>query len=166
MTVDAQAFRATMSTWASGVAVVTSRDGAAPVGLTVSAFTSLSLSPPLILVCIDCRSNTLAAILRAQIFAVNILAEDQAALSSCFAVKHTLDKFAAVGWQTAVTGAPLLDGAVAWLDCELFALHDGGDHLILVGRVLATETRVDQAPGPLLYYRGAYQQLEPAAAIA
>lgn len=165
MTVDAQAFRATMSTWASGVAVVTSRDGETPVGLTVSAFTALSLTPPLILICIDCRSNTLAAILRAQVFAVNILAEHQSALSGCFAVRHAADKFAAVSWQPAVTGAPILAGAVAWLDCELFAIHDGGDHLILVGRVLATETRLEQSPAPLLYYRGAYQQLEQAAAI-
>lgn len=166
MTVDTQAFRTTMSTWASGVAVVTSSDGAVPVGLTVSAFTSLSLTPPLILICIDCRSNTLATILRAQVFAVNILAEDQAALSDCFAARHISDKFAAVAWQTAITGAPILDGAVAWLDCELFAIHDGGDHLIIVGRVLATEARLEQAHSPLLYYRRAYRQLEQDAVIA
>lgn len=161
MTVDPQIFRSTMSMWASGVAVVTTSDGAVRAGLTVSAFTSLSLSPTLILVCIDRHSSTLEIIQRAGVFAVNILAEHQAELSQRFASRRAQDKFVDEQWHSEATGAPILDSALAWLDCTLSSCYDGGDHLILIGQVLATATRtVDDSP--LLYYRGGYQQFEKA----
>jgi 3-hydroxy-9,10-secoandrosta-1,3,5(10)-triene-9,17-dione monooxygenase reductase component len=163
MTVDPQTFRATMSAWASGVAVVTTSDGTTQAGLTVSAFTSLSLLPPLILVCIDRHSSTLAVIRRAGSFAVNILAEDQADISQRFASRRTQDKFAGAQWHSKTTGAPILDTALAWLDCELSTCYEGGDHLILIGQVLAAGTEPADS-GPLLYYRSAYHQFEKAGA--
>ncbi|HEX6289037.1 MAG TPA: flavin reductase family protein [Herpetosiphonaceae bacterium] len=159
MTVDPQNFRSTMSMWASGVAVVTTSDGTVRAGLTVSAFTSLSLSPTLILVCIDRQSSSLEVIQRTGVFAVNILAEDQAEISQRFASRRVQDKFATEQWHREATSAPILDGALAWLDCELCSCYDGGDHLILIGQVLATGTRTVDS-GPLLYYRGGYQQFE------
>jgi flavin reductase (DIM6/NTAB) family NADH-FMN oxidoreductase RutF len=158
MIVDCDTFRTTMSYWASGVSLVTSSDGEVLVGLTVSAFVPLSLSPPLVLVCIDRQSSSLKIILRARQFAVNILAEGQEELSQRFATRRMLDKFAGTRWRHAVTGAPVLDDALAWLDCRLVDTCDGGDHLVLIGLVLVTHTAI---PGslPLLYYRRGYQQL-------
>lgn len=159
MTVDPQTFRSTMSMWASGVAVVTTSDGTVRAGLTVSAFTSLSLTPTLILVCIDRHSSTLEVIQNSGVFAVNMLSEHQAEISQRFASRRVQDKFAGEQWHSEKTGAPILDSALAWLDCELSSCYDGGDHLILIGQVLATGIQtVDD--GPLLYYRGGYQQFE------
>lgn len=161
MTVDPQIFRATMSMWASGVAVVTTSDGTRRAGLTVSAFTSLSLSPTLILVCIDRHSSTLDVIQSTGVFAVNILSQHQAEIAQRFASRRVQDKFVDEQWHSEATGAPILDSARAWLDCGLSSCYDGGDHLILIGQVLATGIHaVDD--GPLLYYRSGYQQFEKA----
>ena len=156
MTVDQKAFRETMSCFASGVTVVTARDGAgAPVGLTVSAFSSLSLDPCLILICLDKRVSNLD-LFRAGPFAVNILAQGQDGLSNRFASKLD-DRFEGVENHAGETGAPLLPGALAWVECETHEVLPGGDHDIIIGRVVTCGRQAEGAP--LVYFRGGYRSL-------
>ncbi|RMD99120.1 MAG: flavin reductase [Calditrichaeota bacterium] len=162
MSVDEQNFKEAMSCFASGVTIVTTRTPESPYGLTVSSFCSLSLHPPLILVCLDKGASSHDRILEAGIFAVNILAADQKELSQRFATsKFTpAERFAGLDLHQAVTGAPILPGALAFLDCKLYTTYDGGDHTIFVGEVLKS----DHQPGrePLLYFQRNYQTLDPA----
>lgn len=158
MAVDSGAFRSTMSYWPSGVSLVTSSDSEAAVGLTVSSFTSLSLDPPMVLVCVHNHSHSLKVIVQSGRFAVNILAEGQDDLSRRFATRLVEDKFRGVCWHQAATGAPILDDALAWLDCEVVNHFDGGDHQIIIGLVLATGAAAKDE-WPLIYYRRSYQQL-------
>lgn len=151
LSVSPDDFKAALSRWASGVTVVTA---AGPVGMTVSAFASLSLDPPLVTVALAHRAYTSAEIIAAPGFAVHILGEDQENLSTRFA-SH-VDRFEGIAWETGEFGAPLLRGAVARLLCARHAQADGGDHAILIGRVV----QVDVLPGaPILYYRGGYRRL-------
>ncbi len=138
--------------------VVTSVSGGRPLGLSVNSFTSVSLEPPLVAFCVT-RSSTTWPQLRAEgTFCVNILAEDQEALSRRFAAPE-LDRFMGVGWRPGPSGAPILAGGLAWVDCTVEAEHDAGDHYIVVGRVhdldIAHEGR------PLVFYRGGYGRFEP-----
>jgi flavin reductase (DIM6/NTAB) family NADH-FMN oxidoreductase RutF len=150
-------FREVLGRWASGVTIVTSRSGERVHGMTVSAFSSVSLEPPLVLVCADKSSDTCTLIRESGVFAVNILARGQDALSRRFAAKQDEDRrFEGLAVERAVTGAPLL-GGLASLDCTLVASHDAGDHVIYVGRVEALRLRPDAEP--LLYYHGAYRGL-------
>jgi flavin reductase (DIM6/NTAB) family NADH-FMN oxidoreductase RutF len=154
MTVDQKAFRETMSCFASGVTVVTACTGAgAPVGLTVSAFSSLSLDPCLVLICLDKRVSNLDRF-RDGPFAINILAQDQAGLSNRFASKLD-DRFEGVAHNAGETGAPLLPDALAWVECETHEVLPGGDHDIIIGRVVACGRQADGVP--LVYYRGGYR---------
>lgn len=156
MPVSNEEFRAALGRFASGVTVVTgkSNDGQ-PFGITVSAFTSVSLNPPLILVCIDKRSSTHEHFAADRYFAVNILGEDQELQSRRFASKDA-DKFAGVGYATGATGAPLLDGALACLECRVVHTYEGGDHTVVVGEIEATRLGDSK---PLLYFRGGYARL-------
>ena len=140
-----------MGAWATGVTIVTARDGDHVHGMTVSDFSGVSLSPPLVLVCADKTSLTHGVIAAGGCFAVNVLAADQENLSNLFASKA--DEF------RRFTGAPLLVGAVATFDCSLVSTHEAGDHDIYVGRVeeLSIEDRE-----PLVYYRGRYDGLASA----
>jgi flavin reductase (DIM6/NTAB) family NADH-FMN oxidoreductase RutF len=160
MPVTAQEFRSALARWASGVAIVTSAAGGRVHGMTVSAFASVSLAPPLVLVCADKTSNTLGLIEEGRVFAVNVLASSQQALSNRFASKKDEHlRFEGIAWRSGATGAPILAGVLAALDCRVVAAHDAGDHVIYVG---AVET-IELAPGePLLYYGGAYRGLEEA----
>jgi flavin reductase (DIM6/NTAB) family NADH-FMN oxidoreductase RutF len=159
MAVSADAFRKALAAWASGVTIVTSRHGDAVHGMTVSAFSSVSLDPPLVLVCADKSSDTHGVIARSGRFAVNVLARGQRALSDRFAVKKDEHlRFAGVPWGEAVTGAPLLDEALVGIDCRVAAAHDAGDHVIYVGSVEAVRQREGE---PLLYFRGRYRGLAP-----
>lgn len=153
--VDPTTFREALGRFATGVTVVTAVDALGlPVGMTVSAFSSLSLEPPLILVCIGREAKSLEAISGAPWFAVNILAEGQKGLSYRFAAKAG-DKFEGLDWQPGEGGSPLLAGCIAILECRHHRLFEGGDHVILTGRV----ERVRTAEGdPLLYFRGAYAE--------
>ncbi|MCR2765015.1 flavin reductase [Microbacterium sp. zg.B48] len=139
----------------TGVAVITSidREGE-PVGMAVGSFTSVSLQPPLVAFLPTRSSSTFPAIQEAGRFCVNILAGGQEALSQSFATKK-LDRFMDVNWQPAPrTGSPILSDALAWVDCEIEKVYDGGDHHIVIGRVLALEV---ERPGlPLLYFQGGY----------
>lgn len=157
MTLDSTTFRATLGRFASGVTIITARDAdGRDVGMTVSAFSSLSLTPPLVLVCIDNAASVAPVLEHCESFAVNILADDQEALSRRFAERE-LDRFDSVAMHRGELGLALLDGALANLECRVTARQPGGDHTILIGEVKAASLREGQ---PLLYYRGGYRRLE------
>jgi 3-hydroxy-9,10-secoandrosta-1,3,5(10)-triene-9,17-dione monooxygenase reductase component len=152
---DGERFRDTMGRFATGVCVVTALSPRGPAGLTTNAVTSLSLEPPLLLVCFDNTSRTLPIVREAGRFAVNVLRAGQEDLAATFASKDLLpaEKFAAVT-HTVDHRVPVLDGALAWLACDLEAMHPGGDHTIGIGAV----TQMDAEDGePLLFFRGEYQ---------
>ncbi len=151
--VDPHSFKIALGRFASGVCVISAigADGAA-AGITVSAFASLSLTPPLVLFCLDRTTTRLSTFRESGRFGISILAEDQRAVSEVFASQRR-DKFAAALHHTGANGCPLIDGAVAHLECAHVATHDGGDHLMFVGRV----DRAAVTEGhPLLYYHGGY----------
>ncbi len=155
MTLDAALFRQVMSRFASGVTVVTTSHAGELSGLTVSSFTSLSLEPRLALVCLDGRTRIHAAIAAAQVFAINILASDQEALSRHFAGPQKHD-WSATAHTLGLHGTPLLDGALATLECRLANTFPGGDHTIVVGEI----EQANAADGaPLVYYRAGYHAI-------
>jgi 3-hydroxy-9,10-secoandrosta-1,3,5(10)-triene-9,17-dione monooxygenase reductase component len=150
-------YRATLGHFCSGVTVVTAAGAEGPAGMTCQSFCALSLDPPLILVCPGKSSSSWPAIEAAGVFAVNVLAEDQEELCRGFAAKGT-NKFAGVGWSPGpITGAPILTGGLAWIECRLEQLHDAGDHAIAVGRVLDLTAREGR---PLLFFRGGYGRFD------
>lgn len=154
MAIDASEFRRILGHWPTGVAVVTARaaDGR-PGGLTANAITSLSLDPPLVLVCVGLDADTHATIEEARAFTINVLPADAEDLARRFADEGRTDKFAEVAWRTGENGAPVLGRALAWIDCVLETAHGGGDHTIFVGRVVAGDARAGE---PLLFFRGGY----------
>jgi flavin reductase (DIM6/NTAB) family NADH-FMN oxidoreductase RutF len=156
MSLDPDLFRAVLGRFASGITVVTAAEDGRDHGMTVSAFASLSLDPPLILVCIAKNATMAPLMARAETFAVNILSGTQEALSRRFAGTAD-DRFASVEASRGPRGNALLAGALATLECGVFARHDAGDHTIVVGRV---ETAAAHDARPLLYYRGGYATLE------
>jgi flavin reductase (DIM6/NTAB) family NADH-FMN oxidoreductase RutF len=150
--IDAARFREVLGHFASGVTVVTvTEDG--PAGFTCQAFAALSLDPPMVLLAPAKSSTSWPRIARAGAFCVNILASDQEALARSFSVSGG-DKFDGVLWQGApVTGAPLLDGAMAFAECELERIHESGDHELVTGRVVS----LGVGDGlPLVFYRGGF----------
>jgi flavin reductase (DIM6/NTAB) family NADH-FMN oxidoreductase RutF len=155
MTIDQAEFRTAMGHFASGVTVVTTRSDREPVGLTVSAFCSLSLDPPLVLVCIEKSVRSHDAIREAGVFAVNILASHQEHLSRRFA-SSTDEKFEGVGLREGLDDVPVLEGALTVVQCRVRDELDGGDHTIFVGEVMKVEIGRGE---PLLYYRGGYREL-------
>ncbi|MGY0492549.1 flavin reductase family protein [Streptomyces sp. WG-D5] len=158
--VDAAEFRRVLGEFASGVTVVTAADPeTGPAGFACQSFASLSLDPPLVAFMVARTSTTWPRIARAGAFCVNVLAADQGALCRGFAVSGA-DKFAGVGYDAApVSGAPRLDGTAAWIDCAIHAVHTGGDHLIVVGRVTALGLEGEGGVGPLVFHRGAFAGL-------
>ena len=159
MPIDSSNFRRTLGSFASGVTVVTSQDPETDtlVGVTVTAFSSVSMDPPLVMFCLNTRSTSLAAIKANGHFAVNFLAQDQVALSNRFASKD-LDKWSDVAYQSGLAKIPVLDGVAAHLECKITQAVDAGDHVIFIGQVEATN--VDDNAQPLLYFRGAYTELK------
>jgi 3-hydroxy-9,10-secoandrosta-1,3,5(10)-triene-9,17-dione monooxygenase reductase component len=150
-------YRTTLGHFCSGVTVVTAAASDGPAGMTAQSFCALSLDPPLILVCPGKSSTSWPRIESAGSFCVNVLAEDQEELCRTFATKGT-DKFAGVGWSPGpFTGAPVLAGGLAWMECRMEQLHDAGDHAIVVGRVLDLQSRDGR---PLLFFRGGYGRFE------
>jgi 3-hydroxy-9,10-secoandrosta-1,3,5(10)-triene-9,17-dione monooxygenase reductase component len=156
-TIDEARFRQVLGHFATGVTVVTGMAGGRAVGLAVNSFTSVSLSPSLVAFCVGVRSSTWPDLRPAGAFCVNILAEDQEALSRAFAARGP-DRFQGVGWRPAPSGAPILAGALAWMDCTVEAEHEAGDHLIVVGRV--RELDLEHEGRPLVFYRGGYGRFE------
>lgn len=157
-TLDETAFRSVLARFATGVVVVTGSTDDGPAGLTCQSFSSLSLDPPLVLLSTARTSKTWPRIERTGRFAVNVLASGQRDLSDRFAVSGG-DKFAGLDWRPGVLGNPLLPGALAHLECEVHAVHDGGDHVIVIGRVRALEAPGLDDDSPLVYYRSAYRTL-------
>ena len=156
MPVDADDFRRALGQFAAGVTVVTTRDGQGrALGLTVTAFCAVSLDPPLVLVCVDHRSETHVGFRHAGLFGVSILAEGQTDVCKRLATKEP-DKFDSLSWVPApVTGSPLIAEAVAHIDCDLEQQHLAGDHWIVVGRVRHLAAHRDDAD-PLVFCRGAF----------
>lgn len=160
-TLEAQAaarrFREVLGHFASGVTVVTSTAGGEPVGLTCQSFASVSLDPPLVMFIPARTSRAWPLIKRSGHFCVNVLAGDQTGLSDVFASKGA-DKFAGVGWSPSKTGCPQIDGAVAYVDCSIHAVHEAGDHYVVIGRVHDMDVN-GSVDDPLLYFRGEYRSL-------
>ena len=156
MSITAEQFKEALRRWASGVTIVTARAGERIHGMTVSAFTSVSMAPPLVLICADKTSDTLQVIDAGGVFAANVLARGQEALSDRFAWGDEATRFEGVEWHERKTGSPLLAGACAAFDCRVVACHDAGDHVIYVGRVEGLETSDAE---PLLYRAGKYRAL-------
>ncbi|MDP9326530.1 MAG: flavin reductase family protein [Candidatus Dormibacteraeota bacterium] len=153
---DAAFFRLALSQFATGVTVVLTRDDAgAPAGLTVSAFCSVSLDPPLVLMCVDLRSDAHDAFARGRVFGVSVLSETQEDVSRRFSWRGP-DKFDGFVLEHGPGGGLLVPGAAAHLECRVVDGHRAGDHTIFVGEV--SELRV-AAGRPLLYHRGAYRRL-------
>ncbi len=150
---DARALRDAYGAFMTGVTVVTSHDsGGMPIGFTANSFASVSLSPPLLLVCIAKSSRNHETMTTAPGFAVNILAEDQKDVSNTFA-RRVADRFAGLGWQRGPHGSPVIDGAAAWFDCRLEHVVEAGDHSVLLGRV---EAFANTGRNGLGYARGGY----------
>jgi flavin reductase (DIM6/NTAB) family NADH-FMN oxidoreductase RutF len=157
--VSPEEFKACLGCRATAVSIVTARAGDEIHGMTVSDFTSVSLDPPLVVVCAAKTAHTLELIQAGKCFAVNILAADQQDLSNLFASKEReYSRFEDLEIGTSVTGAPLIPGAKANLDCTVHALHDAGDHILCIGQVESIETRDVE---PLVYYQGGYRELQP-----
>ena len=150
-------FRDVLGRFCTGVTVVTSMSGDQPVGMTCQSFTSVSLDPPLVLFCPAKTSRAWPLMQRAGYFCVNLLSHDQLELSNGFATKGA-DKFNGVTWRPSATGAPLLDGVLGWVDCTIYAVHEAGDHYVVIGRVM--DLGVEEAPHPLLFYKGEYARTQ------
>jgi flavin reductase (DIM6/NTAB) family NADH-FMN oxidoreductase RutF len=151
-------FRSALGAFPTGVTVITTRGEDHLYGMTANAFSSLSLDPPLILVCVITGTEGQRVISGNGVFAVNILRDDQEAISRFFASRDRprgLDAFRDVPHRVGVTGAPLIEGAAAYLDCRLHAEHEAGDHIIFVGEVMALGTE-DNAE-PLVFHGGRYR---------
>ena len=156
--IDEARFRQVLGRFATGVTVVTGLAAGEPLGLAVNSFTSVSLEPPLVAFCVAERSRTWPGLRTAGTFCVNILTEDQEALSRAFAGRPP-DRFLGVGWRPGRSGAPILADVLAWIECTVEAEHDAGDHVIVVGRV--HDLGVAHEGRPLVFYRGGYGRFEP-----
>lgn len=156
--IDTTSFKQAMSQFASGVTVVTTLFEDKPIGITATAFTSLSADPPLILINLGKKLFTHQVVTDSGIFAVNILSTAQKELGMRFAgmIPNVTDRFEGVVTETAVTGSPLFKDALGWLDCRTWATYDGGDHTIFVGRVAAAHAVTSGAP--LVYHNRQWQQ--------
>jgi 3-hydroxy-9,10-secoandrosta-1,3,5(10)-triene-9,17-dione monooxygenase reductase component len=155
--VDPRVMRDVLGHFASGVTIVTALTDDGPTGFTCQSFSSLSLDPPLVAFAPARTSLTWPALRSIGRFCVNVLAEGQDVVSQTFAHSGG-DKFAGVRWSPSAHGSPVLDGVVAWIDGELWAEYDGGDHSIVVARVL--DLGADPARRPLLFHRGSYGLLQ------
>jgi 3-hydroxy-9,10-secoandrosta-1,3,5(10)-triene-9,17-dione monooxygenase reductase component len=150
-------FRRLMGFWATGVSVITAQGDEGPAGATANALSSLSLEPPLALVCFDLSSRTLAAVRESERFCINMLSSGQEDVSRLFATKKSQEeKFAEIGHHL-VKGVPVIDDCLAYLVCGLDSELRRGDHVIAIGQVL--ESGVDEDASPLLFYRAEYLRL-------
>jgi flavin reductase (DIM6/NTAB) family NADH-FMN oxidoreductase RutF len=153
---DQTEFRRALGQFATGVTIITAMSEGEPAGVAANSFTSVSLDPPLVLFCVARTSTTWPRIEQARKFAVNILGEHQEELSRLFATRGA-DRFGDSQWHVGVGGSPVLHDTLAYLDCDFWAEYDGGDHIIVVGRVL--DLGVTHDAGPLLFFRGEYGRL-------
>ncbi|MGB1558342.1 MAG: flavin reductase [Oceanococcaceae bacterium] len=158
MALDPEDFKAVMGQWPSGVTVVTTADAEGPAGMTASSFSSVSLQPPLVSICVARHLYMHQRLQQAGHFAVNILSKDgvQDGLRFAGMLPGVEDRFAGIETQTAVTGSPLLKGTLGWVDCRTWATYDGGDHTIFVGEVL--DAGIEPTAAPLLYHSRSWGQ--------
>lgn len=156
MPIERNELRRVMGHFATGVTIITtvSKDGV-PFGLTANAFTSVSLDPPLLLISVDKKAESWPHFEQSKVFTVNILGEEQEGLSRKFAVSGG-DKFQGVAHRMGANGVPILEGSLAYLECKLYAVYDGGDHTLFLGEIEEAETRDVK---PLVFYRGGYRSL-------
>ncbi len=156
---DPAHFRRVLGHYPTGVSIITALDDqGGPLGMVVGSFTSVSMDPPLVAFFAMVTSRSYAQIRLAGRFCVNVLAADQEPLCRAFA-SHDVDKFAGITWHAARTGSPILDDAVAWIDCEIEAIHSAGDHEVVIGRVVNLDVA---APRPsLLFFQGGYGSFSP-----
>jgi 3-hydroxy-9,10-secoandrosta-1,3,5(10)-triene-9,17-dione monooxygenase reductase component len=167
MDVEPGFFRKVMGHFVTGVTVVTTLEDDRPWGITVNALSSVSLEPALIVVALDRRRRVTPKLRAAGRYAVNILAEGQEGLADCFAgaqVTPGRDDFCGAAWNAGPSGLPLLDGAIAWLECTVVDTISAGDHDLFIGSVDALATPEDH-PRPLLYYRRRYLRIEQAESL-
>jgi flavin reductase (DIM6/NTAB) family NADH-FMN oxidoreductase RutF len=147
-------FRRILGHWVTGVAVIAARSPAGKLcGLTANAVTSVSLDPPLILACIDHSADSHDCVRAAGAFSVSILASDQERVARRFAAWDIAEKFEGIAYSVGVTGAPILEDALAWIECRVHAEHVAGDHTVFIGEVVGGDAREGT---PLLYYRGGF----------
>ena len=152
-------FRDALGLFPTGVAVVTTVDDEGqPHGITVNSFTSVSLDPPLVLVSVARTSRNFDLFNKTTHFAINLLHEEQRAISNAFA-SQTADRFGQVKHRPGHGNAPLIDAHLVGFECETYARYDGGDHVLLLGKVVKLSLVADQQPKPLLYFRGQYREL-------
>ncbi len=151
--VDSTYFRHVLGHFASGITVVTSLDGDAPVGFACQSFASLSLDPPLVLFCPSNTSSSWPRIWQTGRFCVNVLAADQQEVCQAFAARGG-DKFTDVRWSVSGNGTAILDDVLAWVDCTIQEVHEAGDHYVVIGRV--EELHTQRQHRPLLFFRGDY----------
>ncbi len=163
--IPSEVFRKVMGHFVTGVTVVTALDGERPFGITVNALSSVSLDPPLVMVALDRRRFLTPIVRAAGRYAVNVLSEEQQALSDCFAgapVEPGRDEFCGAPWHRGPTGLPQIDGAIATLECTVVQTFSAGDHDLFIGRV-DTLANDPHHPMPLLYYRRRYLRIEDSA---
>jgi flavin reductase (DIM6/NTAB) family NADH-FMN oxidoreductase RutF len=151
--IDSATYRQVLGHFPTGVTVITAVNDGVPVGMAVGSFSSVSLDPPLVAFFAGNSSTSWPKIQKAGAFCVNILAEDQEGVSRRFSSKEE-DKFAGLGWSHAGSGAPLLNGVLAWIDCDIDSVIEAGDHVCVMGRVRELEVGHDGAP--LIFFRGGY----------
>jgi flavin reductase (DIM6/NTAB) family NADH-FMN oxidoreductase RutF len=164
-TIGSDQFRAVMGHFATGITVVTALENGRPYGITVNALSSVSLDPPLVMVALDRRRFLTPIVRKTGRYAVNILAEDQQALSDCFAnapVEPGRLDFCGAAWHSGASGLPLLDGAIATLECTVVETFSAGDHDLFIGEVDVLGSS-DAGAMPLLYFRRRYLRIERAA---
>lgn len=156
MAIDVRELRNVMGHFVTGVTVITTRDtNGKPFGLTANAFSSLSLDPPLVLICVDKKVDCYACFEGSKVFAINFLSEEQEHLSRRFATKG-IEKFEGLTYKTGECGVPLLEGAMGYIECKLLNGYDGGDHTIYVGEILDATASGER---PLVFFKGKYYRL-------
>jgi len=155
---DAMEFRRTLGRFATGVTIVTTLDGKTDHGMTVNAFTSVSLDPPLVLVCCDKKAESYEQLKKSRVFAVNVLSDGQKQISVNFSRSELKPiRFQNLKIRREATGAAIIEDAMAFIDCRVVAMHEAGDHVIFVGRV--EKLGYKEGSDPLLFYAGKYRKI-------
>ena len=157
--IETSEFRAASGFWTTGVSIVSTADlSGIPFGLTMNSVTSLSLEPPMYLVCVDLSSDTMEPMLERNAFCINILTDFQKELSNRFAKKGD-NKFESVSWKTAATKTPIISDSFLSIECDIQHVYSGGDHKIVCGNAIALHFNDDPDVKPLIYYKGKYASL-------
>jgi flavin reductase (DIM6/NTAB) family NADH-FMN oxidoreductase RutF len=157
MPIEKSELRRVMGHFATGVTVITTFSNEGKIhGLTANAFTSVSLEPPLLLICVDKKAESYPSFEQSGVFTVNILADDQEDISRKFAITGTPDKFEGISYRLGANKAPILNGSLGYIECKIAAVYEGGDHTIYLGEIQQAETRDGK---PLLFYRGGYRAI-------